>query len=242
MLSEIVAYSCRCRMADGALSPLWFQLRNADTVPTNADHLLGSSVTTTPTPRQGWELHQLLLASQSPPEAVSLESSGIQDTHLVRLHCMFRPWENDLGITVTLQWQWSLTTSGCRLLQTPLSLQGATVHKCGPPCPAIPNFCHMDHLSHTSTIASYTCAYRECCGIIFETLGYNKCLWIVKTVCKIFWTNWMWQCQKQRLTSCAFKLTAAFSILLRCWSLWWLGEDMSQEADIPSPPPSQGSR
>lgn len=50
------------------------------------------------------------------------------------------------------------------------------------PCNPKPLLSHMNHLSHTSTIASYTCAYRECSGIIFETLGYNKCLWIVKTL------------------------------------------------------------
>lgn len=62
---------CCCYMADKeALSPIWFQLRKADTVPTKADGQLCSSFD-----EHLWDSYKLPLAGQRPPQALSLESS-----------------------------------------------------------------------------------------------------------------------------------------------------------------------
>lgn len=95
---------------------------------------------------------------------------------------MLRPWRNDGHL-----FQWHSSTGDLNNTGLWANTNSIITHRGHCPLRWVslpynpkPLLSHMDHLSHVSTTASYTCAYRECCWIVLETLGCNKFIWIVK--------------------------------------------------------------
>lgn len=181
--------------------------------------IFAPALTSSPTPRQGWDPYKLPLASQSPPQALSLESS-VAYSDLEEMTWAFK-WHSTIGgLNNTGLWA---NTNSIITHRSHCPLRWVSL-----PSSPKPLLSHMDHLSHASTTASYICAYRECCWIILETLGCNWFIWTVNLpVLRSSETTECGRVKSKGLKSMPLSSRWPLAYFYPGQSLQGLGEDMS---------------